>query len=92
MPLLESKVVCITGASRGIGRATASECARQGAVGLVLHYLGDNETTKEAIELKREIEAGYSQCKVAIVAGDIALKETSQKAGHIVTITKSSVV
>jgi len=29
--LLENKVVLITGASRGIGRATAIEAARQGA-------------------------------------------------------------
>ncbi len=29
--LLEDKIVAITGASRGIGRATAIECARQGA-------------------------------------------------------------
>jgi L-rhamnose 1-dehydrogenase len=39
MLLLEGKVVIITGASRGIGRACAIVCAREGAA-VVLNYLG----------------------------------------------------
>ena len=77
MSLLSNKYVCITGASRGIGRATALECAKHNASGLILHYYGDEETTKEASQLKNEIETLYQGCKVVIVAGDIAQQETS---------------
>ena len=40
--LLEGKTVLITGASRGIGRGTALECARQGA-DLALNWYRDRE-------------------------------------------------
>ncbi|KAG1899268.1 NAD(P)-binding protein [Suillus fuscotomentosus] len=42
MALLANKIVCITGSSRGIGRACAVESAKHGAIGLILHYFGDN--------------------------------------------------
>lgn len=77
MALLAGKVVCITGASRGIGRACASESAKHGAAGLILHYLGDSETTREAQELQGTIMSEHSQCRVVIVAGDIADPKTS---------------
>ena len=77
--LLANKVVCITGASRGIGRACAVECAKHGATGLILHYLGDEATAKEVQELKREIDDTHSHCKVVYVPGDIAVRETSLK-------------
>ena len=79
MTLLEGRIVCITGASRGIGRATAIECAKHGASGLILHYYGDKETTEEAEQLKTSIQREYTKCKVVIIAGDIALQETSKK-------------
>lgn len=81
-PLLANKVVCITGASRGIGRACALECAKHGATGLVLHYYGDEATTKEMNALKEEIESLHTHAKVLGVPGDIALRETSQKVHH----------
>ena len=77
--LLANKVVCITGASRGIGRACALACARHGATGLVLHYFGDEATTREVESLKREIEDLHAHSKVVYVPGDIALRETSLK-------------
>lgn len=79
MPLLANKIVCISGASRGIGRATASECARHGAAGLVLHYYGDEETTEEALKLQDDIQTEYPNCIVSLVAGDIALPDTSRR-------------
>ncbi|KAG9093721.1 hypothetical protein FS749_013871 [Ceratobasidium sp. UAMH 11750] len=74
MSLLTDKVVIITGSSRGIGRACAVEAARHGAK-LVLHYLGDEATTREAESLKKEIE-GLGRPAV-IVPGDIAKQETA---------------
>ncbi|KAI0076057.1 NAD(P)-binding protein [Panus rudis PR-1116 ss-1] len=79
MSLLSNKVVCITGSSRGIGRACAVEAAKHGATGLILHYLGDKETEAEIISLKQEIETSYSQAKVATVPGDIGDASTSTK-------------
>lgn len=80
MSLVQGKIACITGASRGIGRATALEFVKHGAVGLVLHYYGDDITTDEVITLQNEIEtSSQSKCKSVAVAGDIALRETSLK-------------
>ncbi|KAI0094853.1 NAD(P)-binding protein [Irpex rosettiformis] len=79
MSLLEGKVVCITGASRGIGRACAIESAKHGAVGLILHYYGDDETENGINALKQEIEKDYSHSKVVTVPGDIADSKTSVK-------------
>ncbi|RDX55792.1 NAD-P-binding protein [Lentinus brumalis] len=77
--LLAKKVVCITGASRGIGRGCAIECAKHGATGLILHYFGDEATTKEIQSLKEEIESLHTHSKVVAVPGDIAQRETSHK-------------
>ncbi|KAH8120168.1 NAD(P)-binding protein [Phellopilus nigrolimitatus] len=79
MSLLTGKTVCITGASRGIGRATALEVAKQGARAVVLHYFGDEDTTGEIKLLKEELERTYSSCKTVAVPGDIAKYETSLK-------------
>ncbi|CAK5280521.1 unnamed protein product [Mycena citricolor] len=82
MALVLNKVVCISGASRGIGRGCALEFAKHGATGLILHYFGDAETEKEIQSLKHEIESNsaYTQKpKVVVVPGDISDPTTSSK-------------
>jgi hypothetical protein len=53
--LLASKTIVITGSSRGIGRACAIECARNGA-DVVLHHYPDDLSRKEVAEMGEEIE------------------------------------
>lgn len=79
--LLTGKTVCITGASRGIGRATALEACQHGASGLLLHYFGDPETIREMQSLKDELRNLNEECKVVSVPGDIANLQTSLKVG-----------
>lgn len=85
MSLLQGKVVCVTGASRGIGRAAVVECAKQGVSGIIVHYFGDDVTTNEAHTLQFEIEGEYSGCKVVLVPGDIAELDTSMKVSKLVS-------
>lgn len=89
MALLPGKVVCITGSSRGIGRACAIECAKQGAKGLILHYLGDVATEQEVQSLKEDIEANYAPAKAVVVAGDIGDPATSSKVNTRITLVAS---
>ena len=83
MALLHGKVVCITGSSRGIGRATALECARHGAVGLILHYFGDSTTEDEIRSLEHELSILNPNCAIVAVPGDIADRKTSQQVGMV---------
>ncbi len=83
MFLLQGKVVCVTGASRGIGRAAVVECAKHGASGIIVHYFGDDATTEEAYNLKHEIEGTYTGCKTLLVPGDIAVHDTSIQVRNI---------
>jgi len=83
MALLANKIVCITGSSRGIGRACAVESAKHGATGLILHHFGDRETEAELQSLRTEIcTITHSNCRVVDVPGDIADLETSQHVRH----------
>ncbi|KAK0506192.1 NAD(P)-binding protein [Armillaria luteobubalina] len=75
MALASNKIVCITGASRGIGRGCALEFAKHGASGLVLHYF---ETDEEILALKAEIE--LYDTRVVTVYGDISDPATSTTA------------
>ncbi len=71
--LLEGKRVLITGASRGIGRAIAVECARQGA-DVALNWFKDragiDATLAELEPLGR---------RVVEVEGDVALAESAER-------------
>ena len=69
--LLENKVVLITGASRGIGRATAIEAARQGANVAINTYKDD----AVAAEVVAEIEALGR--KAIVVDADVALPDSA---------------
>ncbi|KAK0233126.1 NAD(P)-binding protein [Armillaria fumosa] len=78
MALASNKIVCITGASRGIGRGCALEFAKHGASGLVLHYF---ETDEEIVSLKAEIE--LYNTRVVTVYGDISDPATSTRVGGL---------
>lgn len=69
--LLQGKTVVITGASRGIGRATALECARQGAH-LALNWYQDRTGIEETLA---ELEP-LTQ-RVIAVEGDVALRSSA---------------
>lgn len=70
--LLKGKTVLITGASRGIGRGTAIECARQGA-DLALNWFRDREGIEETQAAVRALGR-----KVIEVEGDVAQRESAQ--------------
>jgi L-rhamnose 1-dehydrogenase len=76
--LLKDKVVIVSGASRGIGRGIAVECARHGA-NVVVNHAPDatgSAARRAAEEVVAEIEA-LGRRAVA-VKGDIAQPETAQ--------------
>jgi L-rhamnose 1-dehydrogenase len=74
--LLENKVVLITGASRGIGRATAIEAARQGADVAINTYKDD----AVAAEVVAEIEALGR--KAIVVDADVAVPDSATTFVH----------
>jgi len=69
--LLQGKNVLITGASRGIGRGTAIECARHGA-DLALNWYRDREGIDETMAAVRALGR-----KVIEVEGDVARRESA---------------
>lgn len=69
--LLENKVVLVTGASRGIGRATAVEAARQGA-NVAINTFRDDAVAAEVVA---EIEALGR--KAIVVDADVALPDSA---------------
>lgn len=69
--LLEGKVVLITGASRGIGRGTAIECARHGA-DLALNWFQDREGMEETVAAVQALGR-----RVIEVEGDVARRESA---------------
>jgi len=67
----EGKVVLVTGSSRGIGKETALEFARNGAGTVILHHSGTSKDGKEKIrETAQEIKA--LGCKTLTVAADFS--------------------
>lgn len=70
--MLRSKVVVISGASSGIGRAAAYACGAQDAK-LVLHHVGSEQSEQDVEEMK----ATLSEDTAVFVAGDIRAPETA---------------
>lgn len=71
--LLAGKNVLITGASRGIGRGTAIECARHGA-DLALNWFQDREGIEETLAAVRALGR-----KAIEVEGDVAKRESATR-------------
>jgi L-rhamnose 1-dehydrogenase len=71
--LLEGKTVLITGASRGIGRGTALECARQGA-DLALNWYRDREGIDETVAAVKALGR-----RVIEVEGDVAERNSATR-------------
>lgn len=59
MKLLEDKIVLITGASRGIGKAIAEECVKQGAK-VAFSYLSSDEKAR-ALEVELTANGGVAK-------------------------------
>jgi L-rhamnose 1-dehydrogenase len=77
--LLSGKVVIVTGASRGIGRATALACAREGAnVLLNYHPSYDASSGRDAAGDEALAELNATGQRAIAVAADVARPETAQ--------------
>jgi L-rhamnose 1-dehydrogenase len=77
--LLKDKVVAVSGGSRGIGRAIAIECARQGAH-VAINYARDPERAGSARTPAEEVVAEIEALgrRAIAVKGDIGQPETAQ--------------
>jgi NAD(P)-dependent dehydrogenase (short-subunit alcohol dehydrogenase family) len=71
---LDDFVVVVTGASTGLGRAIAVECAERGAKAVVVNYA---RSAAEAEETGRLVEAAGA--KAVLVQGDVASDEDCKK-------------
>lgn len=83
--MLEGKIAVVTGAGRGIGRATAIALAKEGAT-VVVHY---NHSKEEALAVQDEIrnlggKAELMQCDVSDYAAcEAFVKEVTERFGGI---------
>ncbi|ORY74118.1 short-chain dehydrogenase/reductase SDR [Protomyces lactucae-debilis] len=76
--LLRDKVVVVSGASSGIGKAVAKACLKHGAQ-VVAHHIGDAQSSGDI----KELEA----LGATLVAGDIRIRETAQAIVEIAITT-----
>src|ERR1051326_815367 len=70
---LKDKVILITGAATGIGRAIAIETARQGA-NVVVNYIGEPEAAQEVV---REIENDHGEALA--IRADVSKSDQVQR-------------
>jgi NAD(P)-dependent dehydrogenase (short-subunit alcohol dehydrogenase family) len=88
---MTDKVVCITGASRGIGRAAAEAFARQGAKLLLLARSED--LLRVAAEHHNENEVLAHQCDVADpVQVDVAIERAVKQWGRIDVLINAAAI
>ena len=71
--MLNGKVVVISGASSGIGRAAAYACLSHGAK-LVLHHIGSEESCRDVVTMQKDMSAS----EVAFVSGDLREQSTAE--------------
>jgi L-rhamnose 1-dehydrogenase len=83
--LLEGKVVAITGASSGIGHATALECAKNGAK-VLIHHLGTEITRTDAEKLQTDLISLYNAPSV-VFAADLTDDGAAKELIHLVVST-----
>lgn len=81
---LAGQIVLITGASRGIGRATALSYARSGASGIVIAARSAKSLEELEDEISKVIQAGRSAPKVLKLDCDISDKDSVDKAAESV--------
>ena len=92
--LLQDKIAVVTGASRGIGRATAKALAREGAM-VIVNYNGSKERADEVVsEIEKDGgKAKAIQCNVAGVFNGIKFVTRpmmKQRQGHIINMASVS--
>lgn len=75
--ILQGMVIAITGASSGIGRATAAECAKNGAK-VLIHHLGTESTQKDAEKLQTDLISLYNTQSV-VFAADLTADGTAKE-------------
>ena len=90
--MLKNKIVLITGAGRGIGRAIAIALAKEGAE-VVINYNGSEERAKE---VKQTIEenggkASIYKCNVSdFAACEAMIKDIVKEYGHLDILVKNA--